>query len=170
LIAGLKLLSETGRLWVAEWSADLPADDWPQMLERESKLSLPGSIRLAGNWQLSAEKISSKKLSDDPVLEKKDPYQVVVDLDSIQTPLLVRARREGDRFRPFGMGGHSVKLSEFMVNEKLPQRARHGWPLVCSSEQIVWIPGFRIAETFRITDSTQVAVKLKLIRDDGDRT
>lgn len=170
LIAGLKLLSESGCIWVAEWSADLPADDWPQILAGESKLSLPGSIRLAGNWQLFAEKISSKKLIDDPILENNEPYQVIIDLESIQTPLLVRARREGDRFLPFGMGGHSVKLSEFMINEKLPQRARTGWPLVCSGEQIAWIPGFRIAEPFRIKDSTQLAVKLKLIRYDEGRT
>jgi tRNA(Ile)-lysidine synthase len=162
LIAGLKLLSETGRLWVAEWNAELPTDDWPQMLAGESVLSIPGSIKLAGSWQLVAEKISAENLAQDQTLGNNDPYLVQLDLESIQTPLLVRARREGDRFLPFGMGEHSVKLSDFMINEKLPQRARQDWPLVCSGEQIAWVPGYRLAHPFRITDSTQVAVKLKL--------
>jgi tRNA(Ile)-lysidine synthetase-like protein len=44
----------------------------------------------------------------------------------------VRARRPGDRFEPFGMDGHTMKLSDFFINEKLPQRAREAWPLLCS--------------------------------------
>jgi tRNA(Ile)-lysidine synthase len=147
---------------VAEWNAELPTDDWPQMLAGESVLSVPGSIKLAGSWQLAAEKISGENLAQDQTLGNNDPYLVQLDLDSIQTPLLVRARREGDRFLPFGMGGQSLKLSDFMINEKLPRRARQVWPLVCSGDQIVWVPGYRLAHPFRITDSTQVAVKLKL--------
>lgn len=169
LISGLKLVSESGRLWVADWSADLPSDDWPQVLDAESKLSVPGSIRLAGKWQLFAEKISTTDLIRETFQKEPDPYQVVLDLDSIQTPLLVRSRREGDRFHPLGLGEHSVKLSEFMINEKLPRRARRGWPLVFSGEQIAWVPGLRMADPFRITDATQVAVKLELIRPDDDR-
>lgn len=169
LIAGLKLITEGRRLWVAEWDAELPVEDWPQVLKGELKLSIPGSIRLSGKWQLYAEKISSKDLVQGYLREQHDLYQVLLDLDKIQPPLLVRSRREGDRFHPLGMGGHSVKLSDFMINEKLPRRARNGWPLVCSGDQIAWVPGLRIADPFRITDATQGAVKLELIRIGADR-
>ena len=39
--------------------------------------------------------------------------------------------RRGTRIKPLGMEGHSVKISDLMVNVKMPRRARAGWPLVC---------------------------------------
>jgi len=40
----------------------------------------------------------------------------------------MRSRLPGDRFKPIGMKGRSLKLSDFMVNVKLPQAARPGYP------------------------------------------
>jgi tRNA(Ile)-lysidine synthase len=76
--------------------------------------------------------------------------------------LKVRGRREGDRFQPLGMAEGAVKLSDFFINVKLPRRARDRWPLVCAGDEIVWIPGYRIAHRFRVTDKTRWVLKLAL--------
>ena len=34
-----------------------------------------------------------------------------------------------------------MKISDFMINQKIPQRARAGWPLVCYGDEIVWVTG-----------------------------
>jgi tRNA(Ile)-lysidine synthase len=56
----------------------------------------------------------------------------------------------------------TLKLSDLFVNVKLPQRARRHWPLVCVGEEIAWVPGFRIAQPFRITEKTIRVVRLHL--------
>ena len=164
LISGLKLLSEPGRTWIAEWKAELPTSEWPQVDEEETTLEIGGKVKLQGGWQLSAEKVSKTILVEQKSWENLDASEVWVDINHIQLPLLVRSRREGDRLQPFGMDGHSLKLSDFMINEKLPRRARERWPLVYSGEQIVWVPGYRLAHPFRVTETTTGGVNLKLTR------
>ncbi|MEN9562926.1 MAG: tRNA(Ile)-lysidine synthase, partial [Chloroflexota bacterium] len=61
----------------------------------------------------------------------------------------------GDHFSPLGMDGHSQKLSDFFVNEKLPQRARDHWPLLCVDDEIIWVPGFRPAHRHRLKETTR---------------
>jgi tRNA(Ile)-lysidine synthase len=162
LVSGLKLTSEPGRLWIADWEADLPASEWPQVVEDQSMLELGRTINLRAGWQLSADREPENTEMKNHSLERLDPCLVWVDQDQIRLPLLVRARREGDRFQPIGMDGHSMKLSDFMINEKLPRRARDRWPLVCSGEKIVWVPGYRLAHPFRVTESTTTVANLKL--------
>jgi plastocyanin len=49
----------------------------------------------------------------------------------------------------------------------LPERARGKWPLVIVGDEIAWVPGFRPAHTFRITEGTKRAVKLTLQKKQG---
>jgi hypothetical protein len=44
------------------------------------------------------------------------------------------------------MGGQSIKVSDLMINCKLPVRARQAWPLVCAGEEIAWVPGLRLSQ------------------------
>jgi tRNA(Ile)-lysidine synthase len=76
----------------------------------------------------------------------------------------MRARRPGDRFEPLGMGGRSMKVSDFFINEKLPQRARDAWPLLCSGDTVVWVPGYRLGHPFRLTRETERVVYFSLAR------
>jgi tRNA(Ile)-lysidine synthase len=168
LISGLKLLTDPGKIWIAEWEAELPPAEWPQVAEEEITLEIGGKVKLQAGWQLSAKKVSKTILQEQKSWENQDNYKVWVDLNQIQLPLLIRARREGDRLQPFGMDGHSLKLSDFIINEKLPRRAREWWPLVCSGEQIVWVCGYRSAHPFRITTTTTEVVEIKLTRIDED--
>ena len=165
LIAGLKLISEPGRIWLAEWEAQIPTSEWPQILE-EVLLPVPGAFDLPEGWRITVERVTTNKIIRNQAQHNPDPFQAWIDAKHIREPLIVRPRQEGDRFQPFGMDGHSIKISDIMINEKLPRRARHGWPLVCFAEQIVWVPGYRLAHPFSMTDSTIEAVQLKLMRSD----
>lgn len=163
LISGLKLVSEPERLWIAEWAVEIPSNEWPQVVDEASILEIGGTVNLRAGWQLVAESTSIDTQLRQPPWVEANAHQVWVDRSQIQSPLLVRSRRAGDLLQPIGMNGHSLKLSDFMVNEKLPRRSREKWPLVCSGEHIVWVPGYRLAHPFRITDSTDKVVRLKLI-------
>ena len=167
LISGLKLVSEPGRFWVAEWEADLPAGDWPQVVHDHCLLDLEKEVNLNSGWQISARKTTREDITFPSPDDQAGENQVWLDLAGIQLPLIVRARREGDRFRPFGMQGHSQKLSDLMINEKIPRRARKGWPVVSSGDEILWVVGFRPAHSHEVTRKTIAAVQLTLSRSDG---
>jgi tRNA(Ile)-lysidine synthase len=168
LAAGLKLVSEPGLLWVAEWDSTLPADMWPQVSSGQSELEIGDTIALQSGWLLAAEKAAKNDVRFEPEGLDDDTSQAWLDLGCIKPPLLVRARREGDRFQPLGMQGQSQKLSDFMINQKIPRRARDRWPLVCSGDQIIWVAGYRPAESVQITPQTAQVVKLSLKRKDAD--
>jgi tRNA(Ile)-lysidine synthase len=74
----------------------------------------------------------------------------------------VRPRRAGDSFSPLGMNRQTMKMREFYINVKIPRRARAKWPLVCAGEQIAWVPGFRLAHPFRITEGTKRVIKISI--------
>ncbi len=168
--AGLRLLSENGKLILAAWEADLPAQGWPQVEPgSRNRLPVPGSLSLNGGWRLEAERVEPPEAEAgrlvDAAIEQADPFQAWIDPDSLSLPLTVRTRQPGDRFQPLGMGGRSAKLSDFFINNRLPRRAREGWPLVLSKEQIVWIPGLRLAHPYRLKPGSRAAVRLRLVRE-----
>ncbi|MBL8099851.1 MAG: tRNA lysidine(34) synthetase TilS, partial [Anaerolineales bacterium] len=76
----------------------------------------------------------------------------------------LRVRRAGDHFSPLGMEGHTQKISDFFVNEKVPQRARDRWPLLCAGDEIIWVPGFRPAHVHRLTDETKHVIYFSITR------
>jgi hypothetical protein len=51
-----------------------------------------------------------------------------------------------------------------MVNEKMPQRARDRWPLLCSGKTIIWVPGYRPAHPFRLTEATNNTLHFSIAR------
>jgi hypothetical protein len=50
------------------------------------------------------------------------------------------------------------------VNVRLPKAARAGWPVVYMGGEPVWLPGFRLAQPFRLTENHQRVIHLSLQR------
>jgi tRNA(Ile)-lysidine synthase len=78
-----------------------------------------------------------------------------LDADKVGARLILRPRQPGDRFRPLGMGGHTMRVNEFMINRRLPAGVRSTWPLLAGENGIVWVCGLRIDETAAITPDTR---------------
>lgn len=162
----LRLLREGQLIYVAASDATLPIERWPQMPEGNTSMSVqvPGNVSLPGGWKLSCERWNIASLAIEQAKSNEDPFQVWLDARGISDALELRVRREGDRFEPFGMDGHAVKISDFFINVKLPQRARDRWPLLCMGETVVWVPGYRPAHPFRLTESTRQALYFSMTR------
>jgi tRNA(Ile)-lysidine synthase len=164
LAAGLRLEMEGEHLWIATWEADLPGVNWPQLAPDVTlELAVPGETRLSRSWKLHAEILNADESNLVQAQSNADPYQAWLDLERMGQPMAVRSRRPGERFRPLGMGGHSLKLSDFMVNVGLPRRARENWPLVVMGEEVAWVPGYRIAETVCVGRNTRQMLRLTLV-------
>jgi tRNA(Ile)-lysidine synthase len=154
---GLILFREGEHVYVARGETALPSDAVPQMPAGVTSLSanIPGVLTLAGGWQFRAVAPRSLDPSDIEALRTTSRFTVLLDADQLPSRLELRVRRPGDRLRSLGMVGHSQKLSDFFVNAKVPRRARDRWPLLCSGEVLIWVPGFRPAQEFSVQPTTK---------------
>jgi tRNA(Ile)-lysidine synthase len=73
--------------------------------------------------------------------------------------LVIRSRQPGDRMRPLGLRG-SKKLQDILVDAKVPSSRRDRVPVVACGGEIVWIPGYRVARGWEVTDPTTPALQL----------
>ena len=81
-------------------------------------------------------------------------FQAVFDLDRLQLPLMLRQRRDGDRFQPFGMQG-TKKLKDLLIDAKIPQQEREQVPVLTNRDEIIWVVGYRTSEPFKIRTETK---------------
>jgi tRNA(Ile)-lysidine synthase len=165
LKGGLRLLREANHLYVCTMDAELPFTLWPQLTGMTSAaVPVPGQIELTGGWRFNCERWGLPILAREQAERNEDPFQVWVDAKNLSKPLKLRVRRPGDQFAPFGLEGHSQKLSDFFVNVKMPQRAREGWPLLCAGDEIIWVPGYRPAHSYRLTEATKSVLYFSILR------
>ncbi len=81
------------------------------------------------------------------------PTIACLDYDKINSNLVVRNRRPGDRFKPLGCIGFK-KLKDFFIDEKIPKRKRNQIPIVEAGGNIIWVGGMRIDDRFKVTEET----------------
>lgn len=164
LVSGLRLYFENERLFVMEAGACLQEDAWPLIMGGiAGTLDAPGELSLENGWAIKCEVVDFGGWEGLSSL-KGNPYHAWLDSAVLTLPLQVRTSRPGDRFEPLGMNGHSLKLSDFFINEGLPRRARPGWPLICSGEQVAWVAGYRPAHPFRLQAATKGVLHLHLYK------
>lgn len=91
----------------------------------------------------------------------KDPKIAHLDADLISSPLKIRNWQEGDYFQPLGMKGKK-KLSDFMIDEKIPVNLKSRVSLFESDGNIIWIAGYRIDDRYKVTPKTKRVLIIKM--------
>jgi tRNA(Ile)-lysidine synthase len=69
----------------------------------------------------------------------------------------LRTRRTGDRFAPLGMGGHTTRLTEWMIDHKIPRALRSRIPLLVINGEIAAIlygETWTVSERFAVREET----------------
>ncbi len=89
-----------------------------------------------------------------------NPWRTFLDAHVVGDSLWLQNRRPGDRFQPLGMGGHEVKLADFLTNQKVPRSVRDRLPLLVGRSGIAWVCGNRVDERARVTDKTRQVLVL----------
>lgn len=97
---------------------------------------------------------------------KMDSSLAQIDADRLQFPLIWRKWESGDYFVPLGMQ-QEKKLSDFLIDLKVPFNSKADITVVQSGKDIVWVAGFRISERYKITEATRrvLIMELKAERD-----
>jgi tRNA(Ile)-lysidine synthetase-like protein len=132
-----------------------PAPLAPALLEVPGSVSVADGIVRADPAEVPTEGIAPD--ADDADVE-------YVDADRLEGPLTVGSAREGERMRPLGMSG-TKKLSDVMMDAKVPMRRRARVPIVREGDHVVWVAGIRLSEAHRITRDTRRVVRLAYTRE-----
>jgi tRNA(Ile)-lysidine synthase len=146
---GLRAFIDCGRMCLSRQPGE-PVPVQPALLD------IPGRADLGDAGVLVAEEALPDAID-------ADPLTAVVDADRIGRTLTVDAPREGDRMRPLGMVG-TKKLSDVLIDAKVPREKRPGTPVVRNGEDVVWVAGVRLSEDYRVTPETRAAVRLTWLR------
>lgn len=86
---------------------------------------------------------------------------VLVDIDSVKFPIIVRNWKEGDRFQPIGMKGQSKKVKDYLRDEKVTRFEKEEVIIVESDGKIVWVVGHRMDNRFKLDlDSKTLQISL----------
>jgi tRNA(Ile)-lysidine synthase len=164
VVGGLCLSVSAQTLILHLWDAHPPTADAPQLLAGGA---------LAPGWTFQVVALNVGEWSWAEIESNPNRWRVFVDAESL--PLSrkgtggwgLRARLPGDRFRPLGLSGHHMKLSDFFVNAKVDKALRGRWPLVVCGDEIIWVAGLRLDERFRVKPGTATVVRLEFIKIDG---
>jgi tRNA(Ile)-lysidine synthase len=139
--------------------------DGPHAIQ-ERGLPVPGSAGFPdARLRLTAQLLKREELPER--LDDAGDDAAYFDWDAIRPPLAVRGRREGDRFRPFGMEG-TKSLKELMIDAKIAASFRDAVPVVRDQEGIIWVVGLRRSATAPITDETETVLALRASAEEDE--
>ncbi len=127
---------------------------------RELPVTLPGRTALSDGWALDA--VALERWQPGLIASNPNPHVAWLDAAAVGPEPLLRTRREGDRFRPHGMGGVEVRLSDFLINVKVPRRWRDYLPLLVAGDEILWVVGERLSERACVRPTTERVFRLEV--------
>ena len=144
----------------------------PEPDSSRRRLVMPGRTN-SGGWTISARSltgfsVSARAHSATPAPSDAHGLRLTekFDADALGSELYVRTRRQGDVFRPLGMGSEK-RLADFMKDSHVPARWRNRLPIIInSSDEVAWVVGWRIADWAKITDDTRRVVEISCAYDD----
>ena len=84
----------------------------------------------------------------------------MLDRERLEFPLKIRTWGPGDRFWPLGMK-KVKKVSDFLIDLKIPLIHKRNIKVLCSGEDIVWVIGVRIDDRYKLTPFTSSALYIK---------
>jgi tRNA(Ile)-lysidine synthetase-like protein len=112
----------------------------PLLPKPEIIIQIPGSIDLYEDWRIHA------------FLALPEVYNARLVIRE-GADVRLRVRQPGDRWAPLGLDGHTQKLSEWLIDHKVPQAARDRLPLLTVDGEIaaiLWGRQWPISENFAV--------------------
>ncbi|MYC77860.1 tRNA lysidine(34) synthetase TilS [Candidatus Poribacteria bacterium] len=148
----------------------------PLSVEAESftySLTVPGKTFIAAlNTEITAELGDIR--SREELRFPDGRFEAIFDYEKIKRafavspsetrPLIVRNRRQGDRFQPYGMQG-TKKIKDFMIDAKVPRYERDCIPMLVCGDEVLWVVGYTTSDPFKVHSGTRQYLYLRYVSD-----
>lgn len=95
-------------------------------------------------------------------VKREEDYNInceYFNVDIVNNNLYIKNWKNGDRMVPFGMN-ESKKVSDILTNAKVDVHKRMKYPVIFAGNEIIWIPGVKRAEKFRINNFNDSAYEI----------
>ena len=79
---------------------------------------------------------------------------------------MFRTKRPGDYLTINHLMGHK-SLQDYFVNEKIPKEERNRIYLLAEGKHVMWIPGLRISEYYKIHKDTRTILQVSIVDEEG---
>jgi tRNA(Ile)-lysidine synthase len=119
-------------------------------------------FRISGNKKsLKAKKfkLELEYIDKDKQMMNPNPDIAYLDYNKLKFPLEFRTWEKGDWFVPLGMKGKK-KLSDFMIDKKIPLNLKNRIMVLLSDGNIAWVAGYRLDDRFKVQDDTKKVLKI----------
>lgn len=98
----------------------------------------------------------------------QNEYTKWFDYDKIKGYTAVRYRRTGDYLTISDGKGNMLhkSLKEYMISLKIPRDRRDRMLLLAEENHVIWLPGYRISEYYKISENTKRILQVQLKREE----
>jgi tRNA(Ile)-lysidine synthase len=128
-----------------------------KQVDYEYPVEIPSIIHVKEiNRTISIEKSSRDNMD----LHNKN--KVYLDYDKIQQPVVLRNRRDGDKFQPLGMTGLQ-KIKSLFIDRKIPRDKRNEIMLLVDQDSVIWIENMHMSNRVKISHQTINILALEVI-------
>lgn len=154
---------QSGKMLIAEaYKLTVDRDRWvisPHPAQSSSSIAISAATKSlkVGEQRLRCTVIPHAKYVISP-----QATVAAFDLMRLTFPLTLRKWCPGDFFYPLGMQQRK-KLSDFLIDLKVPMHVKERVHVVTSSDKIAWVVGYRIDDRFKITERTQAVYEIRLL-------
>ena len=128
-----------------------------QTMQEEFLAMIPGSLMIPGLGEVDFTKLSYQESAKIP----QKTYTKWFDYDKIATNLVFRTRKTGD-YLTINQSLSRKSLQDYMVNEKIPKAQRDSMYVLADGSHIVWVPGYRISENYKVKEGTQNIIQVQV--------
>ena len=93
------------------------------------------------------------------VIAETNLNEILLDADALSFPLTLRLWQKGDWFCPLGMKGKRKKISDFLIDNKVPRNLKEKVYILETERKIAWVVSFRPDERFKVNEKTKKYIK-----------
>jgi tRNA(Ile)-lysidine synthase len=93
------------------------------------------------------------------VIAETNLNEIFLDADALSFPLALRLWQKGDWFCPLGMKGKRKKISDFLIDNKVPRNLKEKVYILETEGKIAWVVSFRPDDRFKVNEKTKKYIK-----------
>ena len=132
---------------------EVSAEKQEKMVPEPIKLKIPGDTRTP--WGIFTTRIIFYENQSIP----QNKYTKWLSYDKITTSIYLRTRQAGDFLTVNRQGGRK-KLKSYFTEEKIPAEERAYIPLLTMGQEVLWVPGYRISEGYKVEKDTKEILEI----------